>query len=122
MKVAVATCPEVPAAAPALPRAATRPRLLDYLQLTKPRVAVMVLFTVAAGYLMGAGAEPRAAVLVHTLLGTALVAGGASALNMLLERRTDARMRRTANRPLPAGRLRPAEVCAFGMLLGQVGF
>jgi protoheme IX farnesyltransferase len=60
-------------------------------------------------------------VLWHTLFGTALVAAGASALNQLLERHTDAWMRRTRNRPLPAGRLQPWEVLSFGLLLGTGG-
>jgi len=60
-------------------------------------------------------------VLFHVLFGTALVAAGASTLNQLLERRTDARMRRTENRPLPAGRLLPAEALLFAALLGAGG-
>src|SRR5271163_4477404 len=94
----------------------TRSRLLDYLSLTKPRIAVLVLFTVGAGGLLAGGTAVSLAVLCHTILGTALVAGGASALNQLLERHSDARMRRTENRPLPAGRLLPLEVLVFGLL------
>jgi protoheme IX farnesyltransferase len=92
----------------------------DYLELTKPRVAVLVLFTVGVGFFL-AGGSPHWLALAHTLLGTALVAGGASALNQLLERRSDARMKRTRNRPLPAGRLRPVEVLVFGLALGAGG-
>jgi protoheme IX farnesyltransferase len=101
--------------------AAVPSRLADYLELTKPRIAVMALFTVAAGYLLGAGAAAEARVLFHTLLGAGLVAAGGSALNQLMERRTDARMRRTANRPLPAGRLSMEEVAVFGAVLSGVG-
>lgn len=96
-------------------------RLADYLELTKPRVAVLVLFTVAAGAWLAARHEPDLACLVHTLCGTALVAAGASALNQLLERHSDALMRRTENRPLPAGRLQPLEVLLFGLGLGAAG-
>jgi protoheme IX farnesyltransferase len=96
-------------------------RLADYLELSKPRIAVMALFTVAAGYLLGAGAAAEVRVLFHTLLGAGLVAAGGSALNQLMERRTDARMKRTANRPLPAGRLSPEEVAVFGAVLSGVG-
>jgi protoheme IX farnesyltransferase len=104
------------------PVALPRSRAADYLELTKPRVAVLVLFTVAAGVLLGGrGGSLDGMVLLHTLLGTALVAGGASALNQLLERHSDALMHRTANRPLPAGRLQPAEVLAFGLALGVGG-
>jgi protoheme IX farnesyltransferase len=93
----------------------------DYLMLTKPRIAIMALFTVAIGYLLAAGPQAQFRVLLHTLVGASLVAAGGSALNQLLERRTDARMRRTANRPLPAGRLRPEEVAAFGATLSGAG-
>ncbi len=96
-------------------------RLADYFELTKPRIAVMALFTVAAGYLLGAGASADARVLFHTLVGAGLVAAGGSTLNQLLERRIDARMRRTANRPLPAGRLSPEEAAAFGAGLSGAG-
>jgi protoheme IX farnesyltransferase len=93
----------------------------DYVALTKPRVAVLVLFTVAAGVVLAAGGSPDPLVLLHTVLGTALVAAGASALNQLLEKNSDALMRRTENRPLPAGRLTPLEVWLFGAGLGVVG-
>ena len=113
MKVAVS--PTVPGA-PALGH-----RLADYVELTKPRIAVMVLVTVAAGYLMAAGTDARLLPLLHTLIGTALVAGGASAWNMWIERETDARMDRTANRPLPAGRMHPIEAVVFGTALAVTG-
>jgi protoheme IX farnesyltransferase len=93
----------------------------DYLELTKPRIAVMVLVTVATGFLLGTTGPVEWGLLCHTLLGTALVAAGASALNQLLERDSDALMRRTENRPLPAGRLQPLEVLIYGTALGIVG-
>jgi protoheme IX farnesyltransferase len=98
-----------------------RSRAADYLALTKPRVAALVLFTVAAGAWCASRGEPDVAALVHALVGTALVAAGASALNQLLERHSDALMRRTENRPLPAGRLQPLEVLLFGLGLGGAG-
>lgn len=101
--------------------AAMRVGVGDFLELTKPRIAVMALLTVAVGYLLGAAPFLRIDELLHTLLGTALVAGGASALNQLVERRSDAQMRRTASRPLPSGRLQPPEVFLFGNLLSVVG-
>lgn len=102
-------------------RVLTRSRLADYAELTKPRIAVMVLFTVLIGAVLGArnGVDP--VLLIHTILGTLLVAGGASAVNQYLERHADARMRRTENRPLPSGRLHPAEALTFGVGLGLVG-
>jgi protoheme IX farnesyltransferase len=96
-------------------------RVADYLELTKPRIAVMALFTVAAGYLLGAGGAAEARTLFNALLGAGLVAAGGSALNQLVERRIDARMRRTRNRPLPAGRVTPEEVAVFGATLAGAG-
>jgi protoheme IX farnesyltransferase len=109
------------AAALAEPAVLAPSRLADYLALTKPRVAVLVLFTVGAGVLLAGGAGVSLLVLFHTVFGTALVAGGASALNQLLERHSDALMRRTESRPLPAGRLQPLEVWLFGAGLGAAG-
>jgi protoheme IX farnesyltransferase len=103
------------------PGVLTRSRAADYLELTKPRVAVLVLFTVAVGAVLAAPGNLNLVVLLHTLAGTALVAAGASALNQLLERHSDALMRRTENRPLPAGRLYPSEVLLFGCGLGLAG-
>lgn len=109
------TTPEVPF--PVL----LRQRMSDYVTLTKPRIAVMVLITVAAGYFMAAGTDGRLSVLLNTLLGSGLVAAGASAWNMWIERDTDTRMRRTANRPLPAGRLHHLEVVVFGTAIAVTG-
>lgn len=105
----------------ALAPAAPPSLFADYLELTKPRIAVMALFTVAIGYLLAAGASASALVLVHTLAGAGLVAAGGSALNQWLERKIDARMYRTMKRPLPAGRISPAAAFAFGVGLGAAG-
>ena len=91
-----------------------RTRAADYLQLVRPRLALMVLVTVDVGWLLAAGGEAGLLPLVNALIGTALLFAGASALNQWLERDRDGLMPRTANRPLPAGRLRPAEVLALG--------
>ena len=82
---------------------------------------MLVLVTVGVGVLLAAGRAVDFALLFHAVAGTALVASGASALNQLMERSRDARMRRTENRPLPAGRLQPVEVLVFGLLLAAVG-
>lgn len=113
MKAATTVCTDEPVL--------SRSRAADYLELTKPRISVMVLITVAAGAILGAGSTLGWPVLCHTLLGTALVAAGASALNQLFERESDGLMRRTENRPLPAGRLQPWEVLFVGSLLGLAG-
>jgi protoheme IX farnesyltransferase len=105
--------------APALP--VPLGRVADYLELARPRVAVLVLVTVAVGALLAAPGAPALATLVHVLLGTALVASGASAFNQLIERHSDALMSRTENRPLPAGRLPAGEVLALGIALAVCG-
>jgi len=93
----------------------------DYLELTKPRITLMVMLTTMVGFVMGSAARVNVPGLLAVLAGTGLVAAGASALNMLLERRTDALMHRTRNRPLPAGRLRPTDVVAWGFALTAAG-
>src|SRR5216683_5921070 len=103
------------------PTALPRNRAAEYLELTKPRIAVLVLFTVAVGVVLSTGGSVPASILFHTLFGTALVAAGASALNQWIERDSDARMRRTENRPLPSGRVQPVEALVFGSVLGVVG-
>ena len=101
--------------------AAVRSKLADYFELTKPRIAFMALFTVAVGFFLGAAPSPSLQMLLHTLIGTALVAAGGSALNHWLERRADARMNRTSKRPLPSGRMNPADVFVFGATLATLG-
>ena len=96
-------------------------RLQDYAELSKPRISVLVLLTVAIGFYLGSDGRWELATLLHALLGIALVAAGSSALNQFIERDTDARMDRTANRPLPAGRMQPGEVLAFGIAAGAFG-
>jgi heme o synthase len=94
-------------------RAAWVARLVDYVELTKPRIATLVLVTVGVAACVANWGPPEAWLLANTLLGTALVAASASALNQWLERDTDARMPRTADRPLPAGRLTNFQVLSF---------
>jgi heme o synthase len=98
-----------------------KPRLRDYFELTKPRIATMALVTVAVGYLMGAAPSFDWLTLSMTLLGSGLVAAGGSALNCVWERKADARMLRTANRSVPAGRIPVAEAAAFGSALAFLG-
>jgi protoheme IX farnesyltransferase len=97
-------------------------RLADFLALTKPRITILVVLTTLVGFLAATGvAGADAVLLAHTLLGTALVAGAASALNQVAEREADGEMRRTARRPLPAGRLGPGEAAVFGAGLAAAG-
>lgn len=96
-------------------------KISDYLALTKPRVTLMVLLTMMFGFYLGARGEMNWVLLLHALLGTALVAGGTSALNQYLERDLDAKMQRTKNRPLPTGRLEPNAALAFGVAISIYG-
>lgn len=91
-------------------------RLADWNRLCKPKIGLMVLLTVAVGFSIAAGSSPDWLLLLHTLLGTFLVASAASLLNQVLERDTDARMDRTKDRPLPAGRLSVDTVRTTGVL------
>ncbi|MCZ2342873.1 MAG: heme o synthase [Bacteroidales bacterium] len=93
----------------------------DYLELTKPRIAMMALITVGAGYLLGAAPTVRVDLLLHTLIGSWLVAAGGGALNHWLERRADAKMWRTSRRPIPAGRIPAPEALSFGLSLSLGG-
>jgi protoheme IX farnesyltransferase len=101
--------------------ATSRSAAMDLAELTKPRITMMIMLTGLVGFVMGSTGGVSAAGLVSMLLGLGLVAAGASALNMVLERRTDALMDRTRQRPLPAGRLQPAEARNFGLLLTVAG-
>lgn len=96
-------------------------RLADYVELTKPKIAALVLITVAVAAFVAAWGPPDPILLLHTLIGTTLVAGSASALNQWLEVDTDAQMERTAGRPLPAGRLTPRQVVWFGAVTIVLG-
>src|SRR5215813_3453593 len=98
--------------------------LADYWALTKPEINFLIVITTAVGFWMGTAAAlpnfPWMAFL-HTLLGTAFVASGAATLNQLIELRYDAQMRRTARRPLAAGRIAPSHALWFGALLSVLG-
>jgi protoheme IX farnesyltransferase len=103
----------------------------DYIALTKPRITWLILMSTGIGYFFGL---PGAAnwwqflkgihylSLIHTIIGTGLIASGTAALNQWFERAADLKMRRTANRPLPAGRLSAGSALAFGVALSVAGF
>ena len=96
-------------------------RLRDYYTLTKPEVNLLILLTTSAGYYLGSQGGFKIGRLVSTLIGTLLVASGTATLNQFMERRYDAQMRRTANRPLVSGRLSAREAFWFGILLSVAG-
>ncbi|MGC2467450.1 MAG: heme o synthase [Candidatus Acidiferrum sp.] len=106
-------------------RSVARATLLsDYWALTKPEINFLIAMTTAAGFWMGVPASvahfPWTS-LVHTLVGTVLVASGAATLNQLIELRFDAQMRRTARRPLVARRIEPSHALWFGISLTVIG-
>ncbi|MDP2054583.1 MAG: heme o synthase, partial [Acidobacteriota bacterium] len=100
---------------------ATPSRAADFVTLTKPRLNFLVLLTTAAAYSLGAGPGATLAAFAHTLLGTFLVAGGASALNQAWERDTDRLMRRTRMRPIADLRMPPSAGIIFGLSLTVLG-
>jgi protoheme IX farnesyltransferase len=107
------------------------PRLREYIELTKPRITWLILMSTGIGYFFGlrgaAGWREflggiRYLSLLHTILGTGLIASGTAALNQWYERQADRQMRRTAHRPLPSGRLSAPRALMFGMALSVAGF
>lgn len=88
-------------------------RTRDYIELTKPKIALLVLITVAVAAFVASWGQPDPFLLLHALIGTIFVASSASALNHWLEVERDALMQRTEDRPLPSGRLHSAEVLVF---------
>jgi len=98
-----------------------RAKLADYWTLTKPEVNTLVVASTLAGFYLGWRGPMNFVLLIHTLMGTLLVASGTATLNQWMEREGDARMRRTVNRPLPSGRLSPPEALRFGIVLSVAG-
>jgi heme o synthase len=116
VKVEAARATTVPSA-----RAVPERRAVDFVTLTKPRLNLLVLLTTLGGLYLASPRGVPLMLVVHTLVGTALVAGGAAALNQVWERDTDGRMRRTGGRPLPRGRLSVGESTWFGVVLTLAG-
>src|SRR5216117_2456283 len=100
---------------------ADKSRVAVFCELIKARLTFLVLLTTLVGFYVGFRGAMDYLLMFHTLLGTGLVASGAAALNQLLERRFDALMSRTADRPLPSGRLQPDTVLVFGGLCSAAG-
>jgi protoheme IX farnesyltransferase len=99
-----------------------------YIELTKPRITWLILMSVGIGYFFGARISGTASSgwhwlgLLHTILGTCLIASGTAALNQWMEREADAKMRRTQARPLPSGRLTARSALLFGTIISAAGF
>ena len=111
-----ATAQPIPAAA-----IVEKSRFVVFSELVKARLTLLVLITTLVGFYVGARGAMDWALMIHTLLGTALLACGAAALNQLIEREHDAKMRRTEGRPLPSGRLQPDTVLLFGGFSSMAG-
>ncbi|MGD0772127.1 MAG: heme o synthase [Candidatus Solibacter sp.] len=98
----------------------------DYIELTKPRITWLILMSTGIGYFFGLPSHAWRAIhwlsLLHTILGTGLIASGTAALNQWYERAADLKMHRTAGRPLPSGRLIAGRALAFGIALSVAGF
>lgn len=105
----------------ALTVAGSRGRFADYVELSKPRLNLLVVLTSAAGFYLAMGRDIRWLALFNTIVGTALVAGGASAMNQIYERKTDLVMSRTRMRPLPDGRVSPLEAGVFALMMSVAG-
>jgi hypothetical protein len=110
----------LPAAETGRPKRAPLQFIRDYLELSKSRIVLMVLITTAAGFLFAPGGVSPL-LMLHTLVGTALVAAGTNALNQYVERDHDGRMQRTRSRPLPAGRITPRAALMFSSAIAIIG-
>ena len=93
-----------------------RGRLSAFAELTKPRIAFMLVLSAAAGFYMGNSGTFDVPLFANAMIGIALLAFGVATLNQFVERRTDAFMERTAGRPLPTGKVTPSEALVFGVL------
>ena len=102
-------------------QAPSRGTLADFVSLTKPRLNILVVATSAAGYYLGSPGVPEPGPMLQAVAGTALVAAGAAVLNQVIERDTDAVMRRTRGRALPDGRVLPGDARLFGIVVAVAG-
>jgi protoheme IX farnesyltransferase len=93
-----------------------------YVQLTKPRIVGLLVVTTVPAMILAESGMPSLWLMLATVLGGSVVAGGANAMNMYFDRDIDQLMRRTQGRPLPAGQVEPEKAAAFGLLMGAGGF
>ena len=106
-----------PNAADAVAPLRAKARVSAYLELTKPRITFLIMLTSAAGFALGSREPVNYVLLAHALIGIGLLSSGIATLNQFIERDLDGLMRRTADRPLPSGRLFPIEALWFGVLV-----
>jgi protoheme IX farnesyltransferase len=96
-------------------------KIAAYIELTKPRILMLVLVTTALGFYLGGKGRMPLGLFSYLMFGVALVCGGSSVLNHYLEREFDSKMQRTKNRPIPSGTIAPAEALNFGILITLTG-
>ena len=104
------------------PAAGIRQAVGDYVALTKPRIILLLEVTALAAMLVAQAGFPPLVVVASTLVGGALAASGANAINMWFDRDIDAEMNRTRLRPIPSGRIQPVAALAFGITLNAIAF
>src|SRR6266536_2212515 len=104
-----------PSAVAQLERLSARERFAAYMELTKPRITFLIVLTSAAGFALASHASVNYAAMVSAMVGITLLSSGIATINQYMERDLDALMRRTANRPLPSGRLLPSQALTFGV-------
>lgn len=105
----------------ALSVVSAKQRMQDYMDLLKPGITTLVMITALAGFYLGSAGQLDVLLLIHTVIGTGLVAGGGGAFNHWLERDADAKMQRTKSRPLPSGRLSVFQVVLYGSIVSVAG-
>src|SRR6266850_1254379 len=105
------------AAAEVVAPPSAKARAAAYLELTKPRITFLIVLTSAAGFCLGSRGAVNYLTFAHAMIGIALLSSGIATLNQYIERDLDGLMRRTADRPLPSGRLSPWEALFFGTVL-----
>ena len=99
-----------------------REAVLAYLSLTKPRIIMLLLIATVPAMILAEGGWPSPWLILVTVAGGAIVAGGANAMNCYFDRDIDLVMRRTRGRPLPAGQIEPERAAVFALLLAATGF
>ena len=99
-----------------------REAALAYLSLTKPRIIMLLLITTVPAMILAEGGWPSPWLMLVTVAGGAIVAGGANAMNCYFDRDIDRVMQRTRGRPLPAGQIEPERAAVFALLLAATGF
>ena len=96
--------------------------ITGYISLTKPRIIILLLVTALGGLFLASAGLPDPSITMAVLVGGSLAAGGANAINHFLDRDIDEKMRRTRNRPIVSGLIRPQFALSFGILLNIIAF